>query len=62
VNEVQQPDADVKQKANLSAGEMYDLLRKREMALKKYQEVIALNAGNGPAQSARKFMKEAYRE
>jgi tetratricopeptide (TPR) repeat protein len=62
VNEVPQPDPDSKQKANLAAGEMYDLLRKREMAIKKYEEVIALNSGNGPAESARKFMKEAYRE
>jgi tetratricopeptide (TPR) repeat protein len=62
VNEISQPDPELKQKANLAAGEMYDLLRKREMAIKKYEEVIALNSGNGPAESARKFMKEAYRE
>jgi tetratricopeptide (TPR) repeat protein len=62
VNESQHPYEDVKQKANLSAGEMYDLLQKRDLAVKKYQEVIALNSGNEPAAAARKFMKEAYRE
>jgi hypothetical protein len=62
VNQVQEPDPELKQKASLSAGEMYDLLRKRDLAIKKYQEVIALNSGNGPAERARKFMKDAYRE
>lgn len=62
VNQVPQPDPELKQKASLSAGEMYDLLRRRDLAIKKYQEVIALNSGNGPAESARKFMKDAYRE
>lgn len=62
VNELPQADPDLKQRANLAAGEMYDLLRKRDLAVKRYQDVIALNSGNGPADSARKFMKEAYRE
>jgi len=62
VNQIQQPDPELKQKASLAAGEMYDLLRKRDLAIKKYQEVIALNSGNGPAERARKFMKDAYRE
>lgn len=62
VNQAPSPYEDVKQKANLSAGEMYDLLEKRDLAVKKYQEVIALNAGNEPAAAARRFMKEAYRE
>lgn len=62
VNESPQVDPELKQRANLSAGEMYDLLSKRDLAVKRYQDVIALNSGNGPAESARKFMKEAYRE
>jgi tetratricopeptide (TPR) repeat protein len=62
VNEAPHPYEDVKQKANLSAGEMYDLLQRRELAVKKYQQVIATNGGNEPAAAARKFMKEAYRE
>ncbi|PYX89063.1 MAG: hypothetical protein DMG68_06375 [Acidobacteria bacterium] len=62
VNEVPQAEPDLKQRANLAAGEMYDLLRKRDLAVKRYQDVIAVNSENGPADSARKFMKEAYRE
>jgi hypothetical protein len=62
VSTVPQPDPEMKQKASLAAGEMYDLLKKREVAVKKYQEVLAVNSGNAPADAARKFMKEAYRE
>jgi tetratricopeptide (TPR) repeat protein len=61
VNEVVQPDPEIAQRANLGAGEMYDLLQKRDIALKKYQAVIAGNAGSPPAEIARKHMKEAYR-
>jgi len=62
VSTVPQPDPEMKQKASLAAGEMYDVLKKREVAVKKYQEVLAVNSGNAPADAARKFMKEAYRE
>lgn len=61
VNEVSQPDPETAQKANLAAGEMYDLLQKRDLALKKYQAVIASNADSPPAEIARRHMKEAYR-
>ncbi len=61
VNEVAQPDPEIAQKANLGAGEMYDLLQKRDLALKKYQAVIASNADSPPAEIARKHLKEAYR-
>jgi tetratricopeptide (TPR) repeat protein len=61
VNQVSQPDPEVAQKANLGAGEMYDLLQKRDLALKKYQAVIASNAESPRADVARKHMKEAYR-
>jgi tetratricopeptide (TPR) repeat protein len=62
VGTVPQPDPEMKQKANLAAGEMYDLLKQRPLAIRKYQEVLAVNSGNAPADAARKFMKEAYRE
>jgi tetratricopeptide (TPR) repeat protein len=60
VSEVQQPDREYLQKANLAAGEMYDLLKKRDLAVRKYQAVLATNAETPPAQIARKHMKEAY--
>jgi Tetratricopeptide repeat len=56
-----QVDRELLQKANLAAGEMYDLLQKRELAVRKYEAVIAVNAGTAPAEMARKYMKEAYR-
>jgi len=52
----------VLQKANLGAGEMYDVLQKRDLALAKYQVVVASGANTPPAETARKRMKEAYRE
>ena len=62
VNEAPNPDPDILQKANLAAGQMYDLLDKRELAMKKYQTVLAGNANTTPADQARRYIKEAYRE
>lgn len=61
-NEVPNADPETVQKANLAAGEMYDLLQKRDLAVKKYQTVLAENGRTPLAEEARKFMKEAYRE
>jgi tetratricopeptide (TPR) repeat protein len=60
--EVAGADPELLQKANLGAGEMYDLLQKRDLAVKKYEPVVAVNSGNAEADKARKRMKEAYRE
>lgn len=62
VNQAPNPDPDILQKANLAAGEMYDLLQKRDLAMKKYETVLAGNANTGPADQARRYIKEAYRE
>ena len=62
VNQIQKPDPEVLQKANLGAGEMYDVLKKRDLALEKYQAVVATNVNTAPAETARKRMKEAYRQ
>ena len=62
VNEVAGADPELLQKANLGAGEMYDQLQKRDLAVKKYEAVVALNSGNAEADKARKRMKDAYRE
>ncbi len=55
-------DPELLQKANLGAGEMYDQLEKRDLAVKKYEAVVAVNSGNAEADKARKRIKEAYRE
>lgn len=62
VGEVSDPDPETLQKANLAAGEMYDLLQKRDLAMKKYQTVLAENASTPPAERARQHIREAYRE
>jgi Tetratricopeptide repeat len=59
---VPEPDADIGQKANLGAGEMYDLLQKRDLAVKKYELVIAADGNTPSADAARKYMKDPYRE
>jgi tetratricopeptide (TPR) repeat protein len=62
VSEVASADPELLQKANLGAGEMYDQLQKRDLAVKKYEAVVATNSGNGEADKARKRIKDAYRE
>lgn len=62
VSQASNPDPETLQKANLAAGEMYDLLQKRDLAMKKYQIVLAENASTPPAEKAREHLKEAYRE
>jgi tetratricopeptide (TPR) repeat protein len=62
VSEVAAADPELLQKANLGAGEMYDQLQKRDLAVKKYEAVAAVNSGNAEAEKARKRMKDAYRE
>ena len=62
VADIQAPDPELLQKANLNAGEMYDQLQKRDLAMKKYQAVVATNSGTGEAEKARRRMKDAYRE
>ena len=62
VNEAPNPDPDILQKANLAAGEMYDLLQKRELAMKAYEAVLTGRPDSGQADQARRYIKDAYRE
>jgi tetratricopeptide (TPR) repeat protein len=62
VSQAPDPDAETLQKANLAAGEMYDILQQRELAVKKYQTVLAENDSTPLAEQARKHIKQAYRE
>ena len=62
VNEVSYPDPECLQSANLGAGQMYDVLQRRDLALKKYQAVVATDGRTSQAASARKYMQQPYRE
>ncbi len=54
-------EPDLHDRSNLAAGEMYDVLQKREMAVKKYQEVLASGGGQSQyADVARKHLKKPY--
>ena len=61
VRESSTADSDLLEKANLAAGEMYDLMNQREQAVKKYQAVIMANASSPSAETARRYLKEPYR-
>ena len=62
VHEAPQPDAEILQKADLAAGEVYDILGKRDLAIKKYQGVITTDPGTAFAETANRRLKEPYRE
>jgi tetratricopeptide (TPR) repeat protein len=54
-------DPELRQKATLAAGQMYDLMQKRDTAMEKYRAVIAENSATGSADLARHYMKQAYK-
>ena len=58
--QVSKPDPEMAQKAALGAGEMYDLLRKRDVALKRYEAAVSVDSGSALAETARKRMKDPY--
>lgn len=60
VSQVAKPDPETSQKANLEAGEMYDLLQKRDQAVTRYQAVIATDGGTPFSDTARKRIKDPY--
>jgi tetratricopeptide (TPR) repeat protein len=62
VSQLSGADPELVQKADLGAGEMYDQMQNRDLALKKYQAVVAINSGNIAADKARKRMKEAFHQ
>jgi tetratricopeptide (TPR) repeat protein len=55
------PDPELRQRATLAAGKMYDVLQQREAALAKYKAVIAENSSSESADLARHYMKSAYK-
>ncbi len=60
VAQVPKPEPETAQKAAVDAGEMYDLLKNRDLALKRYQAAMAVDSGSPLAETARKRIKEPY--
>lgn len=60
VSSVSRPDPETAQKASLEAGEMYDLLHNRDLAVRRYQAALALDSSSPMAETARKRMKAPY--
>ncbi len=54
-------DSELRQKATLAAGQMYDVLQKRDTAMEKYRAVVAENSASDSADLARRYMKQAYK-
>ena len=54
-------EPELRRKTTLAAGEMYDLLGKRDLALKRYNAVIAAQPDSEQAQTARKRLQQPYR-
>jgi len=55
-------DAGLLRRANLAAGEMYDLASKRELATQKYEAVITASADSNEAERARRHLRDPYKE
>jgi tetratricopeptide (TPR) repeat protein len=53
---------ELKQKSALGAGEMYDLLGKRDQAIKQYQVAITTDSTTSLADDARKWIKTPYQK
>lgn len=52
---------ELRQRALLAAGEVSDLLTKREEALKEYRAAIALDSSSNEAEMARKYLEKPYK-
>jgi Protein of unknown function (DUF3808) len=60
ISQAQKPDAETAQRATVGAGEMYDLLHRRDVAVKRYETALDLDSNSELANTARKRMKEPY--
>ena len=52
----------LKQRAELAAGEVYDLMRKRDQAVQLYHAVIAQDNSSAQAMTARRLLREPYHQ
>lgn len=57
VESVKDADPEYRQRAALSAGQMYDTLQDRDSAVKQYQEVMGIDAKSQQADAARKCLE-----
>jgi hypothetical protein len=62
VHEYKAADPDLRQRADLAAGEMYDMLHERDQALRHYQAAIAVGGAPERVELPRKRIKQPYRE
>jgi len=53
---------ELRQRALVAAGEVSDLLTKRDDAVKEYRAAIALDGSSPEADLARKYLNKPYRE
>ena len=53
-------DPDLRQRAQLGAGEVYDLMKRRDQAVKRYQAVVAMDSASDHALLARRYIKQPY--
>ena len=53
-------DPDLRQRAQLGAGEMFDLLKQREQAVQRYRELLASDQSSDHADLAKKYLKVPY--
>jgi len=56
-----EPERKLVLRSNLAAGEMYDSAAKRVLAIQKYKEVLAADAGSPEGQQAKKHIGKPYR-
>jgi len=61
VNGFPHRDPELRQRAQLAAGQMYDLDKKRDQALASYNAVISGDPTTPEAEQARRFLREPYR-
>lgn len=53
-------EPELRRKATLAAGEMYDLLQKRDLAVARYNAVITAQADSDQASAAREHLRQPY--
>jgi hypothetical protein len=60
MEETPQAAPELRQRAFLNAGEIYDLQQKRKVAINKYEAVVAIDASSRWARQARKYLRDVY--